>query len=90
MYPTLLPGDRLVVYKTRRLRPGDIVIATTPGSRAQQMIKRLVEINSHGAVLLGDNSFASTDSRSFGSVPLEAIKGKAVYRYFPFERSGAV
>ncbi|MCL4313934.1 MAG: nickel-type superoxide dismutase maturation protease [Actinobacteria bacterium] len=88
MYPTLLPGDRLIVYRTRKLAPGDIVVAVVPDSNPQHMVKRLAEIDRQGAVLLGDNTLASTDSRNFGPVPLACLKGKVVYRYFPLDRSG--
>lgn len=40
--------------------------------------------------VMGDNRFfgGSNDSRSFGSVPLENIKGKVVFRVFPFNKIG--
>ncbi len=38
--------------------------------------------------VMGDNRFpgGSNDSRSFGSVPIELIKGKVVLRIFPFNK----
>lgn len=39
--------------------------------------------------VMGDNRayMQSNDSRSFGTIPLKAIKGQATYRYFPFGES---
>ncbi|MCD6385993.1 signal peptidase I [Candidatus Sumerlaeota bacterium] len=36
--------------------------------------------------VFGDNSPISADSRKWGGVPLENIKGKAFFRYYPFSR----
>ncbi|MEO0415267.1 MAG: signal peptidase I [Verrucomicrobiota bacterium] len=33
---------------------------------------------------LGDNSFNSLDSRSWGGVPQERIVGRAAFVYYPF------
>ena len=42
--------------------------------------------------VIGDNRGpgASNDSRSFGSISLESIKGKAVFRIFPFDKVGSL
>jgi signal peptidase I len=37
--------------------------------------------------VLGDNRFHSTDSRSYGPIPIDIIKGKAKYIYKPYWRS---
>lgn len=37
---------------------------------------------------MGDNSSNSTDSRAWGGVPLENIRGKAILRYFPLRTFG--
>ena len=39
---------------------------------------------------LGDNRLASRDARYFGPVPLERIQGRALFRFFPFDRLGAI
>ena len=36
----------------------------------------------------GDNRQHSSDSREFGPIPKEDFIGKALFRYFPFERTG--
>nr|WP_300002777.1 signal peptidase I [Tissierella sp.] len=40
--------------------------------------------------VLGDNRLpgASNDSRRFASIPIKSIKGKAVFRIFPFDKFG--
>lgn len=40
--------------------------------------------------VLGDNrrEWASKDSRFFGCIPVSSLKGKADYRYFPFDNFG--
>ncbi len=38
--------------------------------------------------VMGDNRFASDDSRNFGPVPLESIEGEVVLRYYPLSRFG--
>ncbi|HWH31677.1 MAG TPA: nickel-type superoxide dismutase maturation protease [Egibacteraceae bacterium] len=88
MAPHLLPGDRLVVLRTRRVRPGDIAVAADPRDPSRPLVKRVADIQGAGVVLVGDNAAASTDSRAFGPVPRERLRGRAVYRYAPSERAG--
>ncbi len=40
--------------------------------------------------LMGDNRPVSLDSRDFGEVPLNYIIGKAIFRYWPLSRIGAI
>jgi signal peptidase I len=40
--------------------------------------------------VMGDHRSSSNDSRVFGPVPREAIYGKAVFAYWPFERFGVI
>lgn len=88
MEPELEPGDRLLVWRTRSLRPGDIVAAHSPRQPGALIVKRLALLGSEGAVLLGDNVDQSTDSRQFGAVPSDMVIGRAIYRYMPAGRAG--
>jgi len=40
--------------------------------------------------VMGDNRTVSFDSRDFGTVPIEKIEGKVVFRFFPFNKIGRV
>jgi len=88
MQPFLQPGDRLLVWGTRRIRPGDIAVATDPRDPSRTLVKRVTAVDEDGVVLQGDNPAASTDSRTFGALPPNAVKGRAVYRYAPSGRAG--
>jgi signal peptidase I len=40
--------------------------------------------------ILGDNRANSLDSRTFGSVPVARVRGKALFRFFPFNKFGTL
>ena len=90
MEPALKPGDRLVIWKTARLRPGDIVAARDPRQPGRTMLKRAGAVGGENVWLLGDNAAHSTDSRHFGPVPIGSVLGRVVYRYAPPARSGPI
>jgi nickel-type superoxide dismutase maturation protease len=87
MAPALLPGDRLLVLRTRRVRIGDTVIVHDPRNPIREVVKRVVALDPDGAVTLrGDSATASTDSRTYGAVPRTLVVGRVIYRYAPPER----
>ena len=93
MLPTLLPGDRvLAIVGLGPLRPairvGDLVALTDPRDPERTMIKRVAGFDGGGVVVRGDNAEASTDSRHFGPVSRQTLKGRVVYRYHPESRRG--
>lgn len=90
MRPALEEGDRLLVVRRRRYRPGDVVAARDPRDPGRVVVKRVAEVDGSGDrfVLLGDDPDASTDSRTFGSVHRNQVLGLAVYRYAPPGRAG--
>ena len=90
MLPTLSEGDRLLVARTRRVRPGDVVALRLPGGARRVLVKRVHGRVPDGVTVLGDNPAASTDSRDFGPVPVGDVLGRVVRRYFPPERAGPV
>jgi len=88
MAPALLPGDRLLVARGGRPRPGDVVVVADPRQPDRTILKRVAAIGAEGITVLGDNAGASTDSRVLGPVPQAAVRGRAVYRYAPEARRG--
>jgi nickel-type superoxide dismutase maturation protease len=103
MVPTLLPGDRVLVWRgLGPLRPpiriGDLVAVVDPrdpdtrGSggvpRERLMVKRVAGVAGAEIIVRGDNEAASTDSRHFGPVSAAAVRGRVIYRYLPEERRG--
>jgi len=101
MAPLLLPGDRLLVLRLRRVSAGDVVALRDPRDRSRALVKRVAAtpggaVSCDGRVLragggylvLGDNLPASSDSRAFGPVPRSALLGIAVWRYAPEARRG--
>jgi type IV secretory pathway protease TraF len=54
------------------------------------LVKRIADLDRSEAEVIGDNPDASTDSRSFGRVPLTSVTGRVLYRYAPAQRAGRV
>jgi nickel-type superoxide dismutase maturation protease len=90
MRPALCAGDRLLVLRPVRIRPGDVVAVADPRMASRTMVKRVAARGAEGVTVLGDNAGASTDSRTLGPVPPSALRGRAFYRYFPAARRGRV
>lgn len=89
MAPALQPGDRVLVVRGLRPRPGDVVAVTDPRLRSRLLVKRVRAIGADRRLeLVGDNAVASTDSRTFGSVPHTLVTGRVVWRYWPPHRRG--
>lgn len=82
MYPTLKNSEVVLVDKdTKVIEVGDIVLARHPVEQITDVIKRVQNINERGHYfLIGDNLEDSNDSRNFGAVTREYIKGKVVAR----------
>ncbi|MCL5270249.1 MAG: signal peptidase I [bacterium] len=53
-----------------------------PGMRAIQRI----HVPGNEIYVFGDNTFSSLDSRYWGGVPLERLKGRAFFRYWPLRQ----
>lgn len=84
MAPTLRDGDVLLVSFRRRPTPGAVVLVRWPSRPEQLSVKRAVEPVEDGWFVLGDNQFASTDSRQLGPAQVLAV---ATYRLWPRPRS---
>ena len=83
MEPALRPGDWLLVRRTRRIRPGQIVLARHPGRPELLIVKRAARRVDGGWWLESDNPAAgAVDSRRFGAVPAPLIEGRVLARYW--------
>jgi nickel-type superoxide dismutase maturation protease len=82
MNPTLKDGEVVLVDRAAaKIESGDIVVAKHPVEQTTEIIKRVEHINKYGHYfLVGDNPEDSNDSRHFGAVTREYIKGKVVAR----------
>jgi nickel-type superoxide dismutase maturation protease len=81
MNPTLEDGEVVLVDREAKIEVGDIVVAKHPIEQTCEIVKRVERINERGHYfLVGDNFEDSTDSRHFGAVTREYIKGKVVAR----------
>lgn len=77
MCPTLRDGQ-IVIATKKRFKIGDIVIATV---EAKEVIKRITAINeaTKSVTLTGDNALDSQDSRTFGDVSMDSVRGVLIW-----------
>lgn len=84
MQPTLQPGDEVLLRlgSNQSFAVGDLVVLCHPQQPTLKMIKRITAIAAEDRYWVqGDNPAASTDSRSFGAVPRQALLGKVTHRF---------
>ena len=91
MLPTLREGDRLLVRRGGRARPGSIVVARFADGALT--VKRAVEerrtaSGGPGWWLLSDNADEGVDSRHRGPVPADRVHAVVVARLWPSPRLG--
>lgn len=61
---------------------GDVVVCRHPFQPSLVVIKRITELQSDGGMFLrGDNPDESTDSRSYGLVPVQHYRGRVNCRW---------
>jgi nickel-type superoxide dismutase maturation protease len=85
MVPALRHGDWLVALRTRRIRPGQIVLAAHPERPGFLLVKRAGKRARNGWWLVSDfpDAPGATDSRHFGPVAPEQVIGRVLARYWP-------
>jgi nickel-type superoxide dismutase maturation protease len=91
MAPTILEGDLLIatVPTAGAVAAGSLVVVEHPARPGYEMVKRVIRtVDSDGLWLEGDNASNSSDSRSFGPVERDAIRGVVWLRYWPLARAG--
>jgi nickel-type superoxide dismutase maturation protease len=80
MNPTLKDGEVVLVDRAAAIGVGDIVVARHPFENTE-VVKRVARITDRGDYfLVGDNPDDSIDSRDYGAVTREYLKGKVVSR----------
>jgi nickel-type superoxide dismutase maturation protease len=83
MVPALRHGDQvLVLFGSRPAAPGSVVVVELPDGTLA--VKRLTRADPDGRVWVeGDNPFGSTDSRTLGALPADAVLGRVLVRLWP-------
>lgn len=81
MLPTMKDGDVILINPKAKLKQGDVVLANHPYKKSVKILKRVKEFTENGDLfLIGENTDESTDSRTFGAVPLKCLIGKVTCR----------
>ena len=87
MAPALRQGDWLLACRTKRIRPGQIVLAWHPRRPELLLVKRVAWREDGGWWLASDNAVpGAEDSAHFGPVPPEGIVAVVLVRYWPRRR----
>ena len=94
MSPTFEPGDWLLAdpdaYAEGAPVVGDLVLVPDPREPSRLLVKRVAEVHGDDLFVAGDAPDASTDSRAFGSVAVDAVEGRPWFRYWPLRHAGRV
>ena len=79
-----IPENSVVVYSRleKAYKAHDVVIAEVD---RQQVIKRIYSLDEKSVFLLSDNLENSIDSRTFGAVAMEQLKGKVIFTFHFFQ-----
>ncbi|GAA2547098.1 hypothetical protein GCM10010435_15440 [Winogradskya consettensis] len=68
------------MWRTQRVRQGDVVVARFRGRPGLLVVKRVVRAQDGGWWVQGDNEFVTDDSRAYG---VADVIGRVVFRYWP-------
>ena len=82
-----LPGEKIEI-KSGKVYINEQPLAEPYLSNQSQRDMRAIVVPPEHVFVLGDNRGFSNDSRSFGSVPLENIAGRAWLSYWPLDQVG--
>jgi len=89
-----LPGEKIKIFQEKVYINGNPLkedylnqsIRTDPGSFLKDSLEVVIPPNNF--IALGDNRNASSDSRAWGFVPKENIRGRAWFIYWPINSIG--
>lgn len=87
MVPTLVAGSFVIATERGPVRQGTVVVVARGELEA---VKRVASVDGDSITVLGDNPAASTDSREFGPVPIDTVRGVVRAVYWPPRRAGLV
>lgn len=100
MSPTLEPGDYLLAVRAHVVRRGSLVVLAHPDRPDYEMVKRVAAAPGEAAGdrvlgpgeywVTGDNPDGSTNSRTFGPVRRDVLRGRVVLRYWPVRRAASL
>lgn len=80
MQPSLRNGQIVIGFGwSRKYKVGDIVVFQHENL---EKIKRIHKITKQGVEVRGDNKEASTDSRTFGTIPMTSVSAKVICKLF--------
>lgn len=102
MTPTFQNGDYLIIdeitFRFRQPEKGEVIVFRYPQNPSQFFIKRIAglpgetmgntNLTQDEYYVLGDNTFASSDSRYWGPVKKNLIIGRAILRLWPLSSLG--
>jgi nickel-type superoxide dismutase maturation protease len=93
MRPALEPGDWAIAIAPARVRRGDVVVVEHPERPGLEIVKRVVnvpgDVAPDGFALVdqvwieGDEPQSSTDSRRFGPVAIDRVRGRVRLVWWP-------
>lgn len=86
-----LPGDHVQIYEGYVWVNGDLIeepYVDPESNDPYACIDTIVQAESY--FVLGDNRIRSSDSREFGQVPREYLRGKVRARLWPLKRAGMI
>mgnify|MGYP000261602811 CR=1 FL=1 len=86
MEPRLRNGEVFLVALRAAVKPGDVALLQHPERPELLTVKRVVRREAQGWWVEGDNPQESTDSRQFGAVTPESIRGRVLFRLRPLFR----
>lgn len=81
MLPTLRNNDMLLLWRSDKFRPGQLVLLEDHAFRLT--IKRLSHQIQNQWWVVGDNVENSIDSRSYGTVSTHQLRAVVIARYWP-------